>query len=83
MLVLVHLCPSPPSRHPQTSERPTFIRVLQSLSLPDTRLLRWNEEDKAVHPKASTLGAELETAVELYRELQRTHLCDDYDSEDP
>jgi len=47
---------------------------MQSLSLPDTSLLRWNEEDKAVHPEASTLGAELETAVELYKEMQRTYI---------
>ena len=57
-------------RHPATSERPSFNDLIQKLSMPDTRLLKWSNEDKAVHPEASKLGAELEHASELYKDLQ-------------
>ena len=34
------------------------------------KLLKWTEEDKAVHDMAATLGAELEAAQDLYKDLQ-------------
>ena len=57
-------------RHPATSERPSFNDLMQKLSMSDTRLLKWSDEDKAVHPEASKLGVELEHAFDLYRDLQ-------------
>ena len=37
-------------RHPETLQRPSFQDISRQLSLPDTKLLKWTEEDKAVHP---------------------------------
>lgn len=47
---------------------------MQRLSLPDTKLLKWNEEDKAVNPEAATLGAELSAGLELFKDLQQCYL---------
>ena len=44
--------------------------MLQQLTLLDTKLLKWSEEDKA---KAATLGAELDKAVNLYMDLQKQY----------
>ena len=46
---------------------------MQQLSLPDTKLLKWSEDDKAIDPEASTLGAGLERATELYKDLQEQY----------
>ena len=62
------------SRHPKTSQRPYFMEIVQWLSRPDPQLLRWSEEDRAVHPKACLLGAELEAVGELYKELQEVYM---------
>ena len=43
------------------------------LSLPDPKLLKWSEEDKAVHPEAAKLGADLFSAQELYKDLQASY----------
>ena len=40
------------------------------LSQPDYVLLYWSEEDKLVHPEAIKLGASLESADNLYEDLQ-------------
>ncbi len=53
-----------------TSQRPKFQDVSRQLSLPDPKLLQWSEEDKAVHPEAAKLGADLLSAQDLYRNLQ-------------
>ena len=60
-------------RHPTNNGRPDAAMIAQWLSRPDPQLLRWSEEDRALHPEASLLGAELEAAVELYKELQETY----------
>ena len=57
-------------RHPESSQRPSFLEVSRKLSLPDPKLLKWSEEDKAVHPEAAKLGADLLSAQELYKDLQ-------------
>ena len=60
-------------RHPDSSSRPDFVSVVQCLSLPDTKLLKWSEEDKAIDPEASTLGAGLDKATNLYKDLQQQY----------
>ena len=50
------------------------MSVVQQLSLPDTKLLKWSEEDKATDPEAATLGAGLDKAVDLYKDLQKTYV---------
>ena len=57
-------------RHSSPTDRPDFVTVVQQLSLPDTRLLRWSDVDKGVHPEADRLGADLCSAHELYTDLQ-------------
>ena len=57
-------------RHPVTVKRPNFADISSELSLPDTELLKWSEEDKSTHPKANKLGANLLFAQNLYRGLQ-------------
>ena len=44
--------------------------ITQQLSLPDTKLLKWSEEDKSVHPDATKLGADLLCTQELFKDLQ-------------
>ncbi len=58
------------SRHPFTSERLKFVAITQQLSLPDTKLLMWSDEDRSVHPEATKLGADLLCAQELFKDLQ-------------
>ena len=60
-------------RHPDPYSRPDFVSVVQQLSLPDTKLLKWSEEDKATDPEAATLGAGLDKAVDLYKDLQQSY----------
>ena len=50
------------------------MEIVQWLSRPDPQLLRWSEEDKTVHPRASLLGADLDAAAELYKELQSVYM---------
>ena len=57
-------------RNPDTQARPSFIELTRQLSLPDTKLLKWSEEDKSVHPEAAQLGADLLCGEGLYKELQ-------------
>ena len=47
---------------------------MQRFSLPDTKLLKWSEEDKATDPEAATLGADLDAGQELYKELQERYI---------
>ena len=46
------------------------MTVSCQLSQPDSVLLHWCEDDKLVHPEANKLGASLETAKDLYKDLQ-------------
>ena len=55
------------------SERPNFPDISRQLSLPDSKLLKWSEEDKAVHPEVAKLGADLLSAQELYKDLQASY----------
>ena len=50
------------------------MEIVQWLSRPDPQLLKWSEEDTAVHPRASLLGAELEAAEDLYKDLQGAYM---------
>ena len=61
-------------RHPDSSSRPDFVSVVQQLSLPDTKLLKWSEEDKATDPEAAMLGAGLDKVVDLYKDLQQKYV---------
>ena len=61
-------------RHPKPSLRPGFPDIARQLSFPDTKLLKWSEEDKSVHPEAATLGADLLCGEELYRDLQNKYI---------
>ena len=60
-------------RHPESSSRPDFVSVVQQLSLSDTKLPKWSEEDKATDREAATLGAGLDKAVDLYKDLQEQY----------
>ena len=64
----------PYCRHPTSSERPDFTEISRRLSLPDTRLLKWSEEDKCVHPEAAKLGADLLYGEPLYKDLQMKYI---------
>ena len=58
-------------RHPMTTQRLNFPDISRQLSLPDTKLLKWSEEDKSgLRPEAATLGADLLCGEELYKDLQ-------------
>ena len=68
-MILIYCC-----RHPTPFHRPSFSSVVQKLSVPDTKILKLSDEDKAVHPEASKLGAELDKSVEVYKDLQELYL---------
>ena len=57
-------------RNPDIAARPSFSELTRQLSLPDTKLLKWLEEDKSVHPEAAQLEADLASASDLYVDLQ-------------
>ena len=52
------------------SKRPDFVNISRKLSISDTKLLQWSEEDRSVHPEAAKLGADLLCGQELYKDLQ-------------
>ena len=52
------------------AHRPSFQDIVRQLSLPDSKLLKWSEEDKSVHPEAAMLGADLLCGEGLYKDLQ-------------
>ena len=62
-------------RHPETSGRPSFASLVSRLSQPENQLLKWTDRDKSIaHPQSTMLGAPLETASELYTNLQHLYL---------
>jgi hypothetical protein len=65
-------------RHLESSKRPDFVAISNQLGPADSELLSWTEADKAVHPQADKLGADLVHAQELYKDLQEL-----YKNEDP
>ena len=69
---LIHII-SLSCRHPEPQSRPSFSDVTAFLSQPESALLMWSEEDRAVHPNAATLGAELQEGHTLYTDLQNTY----------
>ena len=68
IIIIIFTC-----RHPDSSSRPDFVSVVQQLSLPDTKLLKWSEEDKATDTEAAILGVGLEKGVDLYKDLQELY----------
>ena len=61
-------------RHPNFSDRPNFVSVVQQLSLPDTKLLKWSDKDKGTADiEAAILGAGLDKSVDLYKDLQERY----------
>ena len=60
-------------RHPKASKRSSFVDVKGELSLPDPTLMKWREEEKSGNPEALRLGASLESAQDLYMDLQNTY----------
>ena len=61
------------SRHPEPSCRPDAASVAQILSQSDTKLLKWTDNDKDVHARCAILGAELDSAHDLYKDLQEEY----------
>lgn len=43
------------------------------LSLPDSKLLQWLNNDKSGHPEACKVGADLKSAEKLYKDMQSTY----------
>ena len=61
-------------RHPEASERPSFITLVFRLSQPENQLLKWTDRDKSdTHPQSTMLGAPLETASNLHSDLQQQY----------
>ena len=61
-------------RHPKTSLRPKFSVLQKQLFLPGNELLKWLEDDEAVHPEAAQLGADILCGEELYKDLQTLYM---------
>ena len=54
-----------------TLKRPSFQDISSQLSsTPEAELLKWTEEDRRTHPDADKLGADLDSAHNLYTDLQ-------------
>ncbi len=61
-------------RHSVASKRPSFAKVLQQLSLPDTKILKLDSEvAEGETPLVTSLGEDLSCADNLYKELQETY----------
>ena len=59
----------------ESSHRPTFPQLVELLSRTDFELFVWEEEDlRSSDPQVKVIGAPLETAKNLYPELQRSYL---------
>ncbi len=55
-------------------QRPQFSNICIELSYPDSKLLHWSSEDKAVNTDATKLGVGLDASSNLYRDLQLTYM---------
>ena len=65
---------SPNSRHPQSTERPTFQRICELLQAPESSLLKWSVRERAVDtPNALKLGAQLKLGAKLHKDLQNVY----------
>ena len=63
-------------RHPETSSRPTFVKLVSDLSQVDVKLLSspWSNENKSCIPEIPVLGGPLDTGHNLYIDLQRMYM---------
>ena len=65
-------------RHPETSSRPTFVKLVSYLSQADVKLLGSRlsneDEDNTCSPKSSVLGGLLNTGHDLYIDLQKMYM---------
>ena len=68
-------------RQPESGNRPTFPQLVELLSRADFELFTWEEEDlrnSTSDPlKVKTTGAPLETAKNLYHDLQTSYITQD------
>ena len=64
-------------RHPETSSRPTFVKLVSDLSQADVQLLSspLSNEDKIFSPESPVLGGQLDTGLNLYIDLQKVYQC--------
>ena len=61
-------------RHPDRSSRPDFRMLLTQLQRPDFKMLKWSEKDiLAIGTEAAMLGAALDKATEVYKDLQEQY----------
>jgi hypothetical protein len=61
-------------RHPESSKRPTFSELHFSLHKPDSLLLEWSEEDKAMYSeRARTIGAVFQDGELLHKDLNKKY----------
>ena len=63
-------------RQPESAHRPTFPQLVELLSRADFELFGWEEEDLRNNDpmQVKTIGAPLETAKNLYPDLQRSYI---------
>jgi len=61
-------------RNPEPKSRPQFQQITQLLASNRNYLLSWSDEDREIAgEEASKLGAPLESANDLYFDLQTTY----------
>ena len=61
-------------RQPEKKQRPTFLQLVELLSRANFELFVWEEEDlNDLDPQVKVIGAPLETARNLYLNLQRSY----------
>lgn len=61
-------------RNPKSSDRPTFDDAMRYLLSPKDKLLKWSVREKAVHLSSCHLGADLEVAENLHKDLRELYL---------
>ena len=63
-------------RQPESSQRPTFPQLVELLSRADYELFMWEEADlkRMNNPQVKEIGAPLDTAKELYQDLQKSYM---------
>ena len=62
-----------PSRQHTPSERPKFSDIMEYLTVADSTLLQWNEDDSSVADMCTVLGASLDHGMNLFPDLQLTY----------
>ena len=56
------------------SNRPTFEEAVEYLLMGKEKLLKWSVKEKAVHISACHLGANLEVAENLHKDLREQYI---------